>query len=189
MHICVVMPSGQVYPIQKDYQGSLHPENVLSILKGVPLQALTSSLVTPIDAAQWGLRPIRVMVEVQPDEAPTPTRCPAVPPIKNDGWGHSLQDSCVEDTLRELLASEEGTDKHEELMKKYLGEDGEKVLLSMLTRDLYTYMTSSKARIDHLTEALQELSSRFDNQVHRLSAALAGPEVPPDPTAVEEDFQ
>ena len=176
MQICIMMPSGKIYPITCDYTGSLHPIKVLETLGGVPLDRLTSVMVEKEDALMWGTAPIRVMAEVVMDTPAEAARRTVKSP--EDGWGHSLQDSCVEDTLRELLASEQGTDKHEELMKRYLGEGGEKVLLTMLSKDFYAYKASTDARIEGLTKLHQDLNSRFNAQTLRLRTALGVPELP-----------
>lgn len=183
MHICIVMPSGNIYPIKRDYRGSLHPEKVLHTLKGVPLDTLTERDVAPEDVEGWGTQPIRVMVEVHPDGLAT--ECPAV---RGDGWGHALQDSSVEDTLRELLASEKGTDKHEELMRKFLGEGGEKVLLTVLSRDFYDFRTSMLKQVAALKQDLADAKARYEGKLAKMLSALSDPQAFDDECGHEDDL-
>lgn len=103
-------------------------------------------------------------------------------PAPEDGWGHTTKDASTEDLLREGAAAAEGTDKHEQVIRKLLGEDNEKAaieLLRQLVSDLQRFqemdikpfmydLRACRAKERAEENAAREAVARHNERVRRM---------------------
>ena len=102
---------------------------------------------------------------------PSPTAAAAVP--ASDGWGHSLEDSSVEGLLRELAASDAGTDKHETVLKQIVGGDGEKLVLYHLLEEFMAFRKETTRRLNAIDTYCATLATHGSEQ-RRIMERLRG---------------
>ena len=88
----------------------------------------------------------------------------ANPEPARDGWGHAHEDDSVEGLLREGAAAEKGTDKHETLVREFLGEDNEKMVLNLLEKEFKQFKETTAKELNDLRHQIHNINDRAEDQ-------------------------